>query len=304
MAFATGAQTSLAVIAETVWGTTPATPELTSFPVTGFNIRDSKDVYESKDIRSDRQITDVRHGFRSPLLDLDFEVKHNNFDWLLSGALFGPITWPANVLKGGTTRNSFTIEAKYGDVTQFMRATGFMVKTLGVKVGTDGIVTGKAGLIGKAFTLAATTVDNSGAYTASTAKSSMSAFQAALTEGGSAIASVTSLDFNIDNGLDPAKVVGLAYAANIFDGRQKVTGTLNAFFEDAVLYNKFLNETASALVLTLTDPAAATLTITLPNIKYTAGDSAVDGESGIVLNLPFTALYDATEATSIKIVRS
>ena len=58
------------------------------------------------------------------------------------------------------------------------------------------------------------------------------------------------------------------------------------------------------MVLTLTDPASATLTLTFPNIKYTAAEGNVDGESGIVLNMPFTALYDGGEATSIKIARS
>jgi hypothetical protein len=301
MPFATGAQTSCAFILESTWGTTPATPELTLFPVTRFSGKATKDIYESKDIRGDRQVADLRHGFQGSMFDFDLELKHGQFDWLLESALWG--TFSANVLKGGTTRRSYTLEARHADIAVFKRFTGAICNSLNLKIGTDGMVTGKASMMAKQMTVAGTTIDNAGGYTAPTAKSSMSAFQATITEGGSAIASVTSVDLTIDNGLEPSKVVGSNTAPEMFSGRQRVTGTLAAYFETTALLNKFLNETSSSLVLGLSD-GTNTLTLTLPTIKYTGGEAPVDGESGIVLNLPFQALFNAGEATSIRIQRS
>lgn len=302
MAYATGAQTSIAQLVESTWGTTPATPELTLFPVTKVNFRPSKDTYESKDIRSDRQTADLRHGFQSALLDFDFELKHGQFDWLLEAALFG--SWSSNVIKGGTTRKSFIIEQKFGDITRFVRSNGMMVNRLALKIGTDGIITGSAALVGKQLTTYATTVDNSGTYTSPAAKSSMSASQLTIEEGGSAIATVTSVELSIENGIEPAKIVGSTFAPDMFSGRQKVSGTLNAFFTDATLLDKFLGETDSSLELVLSDPASNTLTILLPKIKYTGGKAPTEGEGGIVLNMPFMSVYDGTELTTIKITRS
>ena len=302
MPFATGAQTSIAFIAETTWGVTPATPELTLFPVTSASFRPTKDVFESRDIRGDRQTADLRHGYQGALLDVDFELRHGQFDWLLEGALFG--AWSSNVVKGGTTRKSFLIEQKFGDITQFKRSNGLMVNSLSLNVGTDGIVTGRASLIGKQLTIAGTTIDNAGGYTAPAAKSPMAAKDLTILEGGASIASVTAVEIQIENGLAPAKVVGAAVAPDMFSGRSAVTGKLSAFFENATLLNKFLNETASSLSLAFTD-GTNTLTWLLPRIKYTGGEAPVNDEGGLVLNMPFTALYDGTtELTSIKITRS
>jgi hypothetical protein len=136
------------------------------------------------------------------------------------------------------------------------------------------------------------------------AKRSFSSFQASLLEGGSPIAVVTGLDMSLTNNLEAARVVGAQVASEYFEGRCNVTGTINAFFEDAVLMNKFLNETPTSLQFTLTDPDANTLTFLLPRIIYTGGEAPVPGEGGIVLSLPFQATFDSGEATALKVTRS
>jgi hypothetical protein len=68
------------------------------------------------------------------------------------------------------------------------------------------------------------------------------------------------------------------------------------------MYNKFLNETESALSVTLDGPAGD-LTILLPRIKYSGGEVPVTGEGPVVLDMPFQALRDATAATNIQITR-
>ena len=89
----------------------------------------------------------------------------------------------------------------------------------------------------------------------------------------------------------------------------KVTGTLTAYFENLTLFNKALNSTESAIVITLQHgvgdgtAGAEQLVITLPEIFYDRVDPQVGGSGGINVELPFRAVYDNNaDATSIKMV--
>ena len=302
MPFATGAQAEIAYIEEVTYGTTPGTPELVALPVTAITAEVAKDGFQSGDLRSDRQIADFRHGGKSTSLTLPFELKHTEFDPLLESALFG--SWNTNVLKAGTSRKSFTMEVAYTDINQYHAYTGLIVNTMNLSVSTDATVNGSFGLVGKDMTPSGTTIDNLGGYTAAGSNRSFDSFTGTINEGGSSIAIVTGIEISLDNGLQPARVVGSDTVAEYFDGRCNVTGTVSAFFENATLLNKFLNETPSSLDFTLTDPDANTLTFDIPRIIYTGGSAPVSGEAGIILSMPFQAVYDGTEQTALKITRS
>jgi len=302
MPLATGAQAEIAYIEEVTYGTTPATPELVALPVTGITPEVTKEGFQSGDLRADRQIADFRHGGKATTLALPFELKHTEFDPLLESALFG--AWATNVLKAGVTRKSFTMEVAYTDIAQFHAFTGLIVNSMSLSVSTDATVTGTFNLVGIDMTPAGTTIDNAGGYTAAGANRSFDSFSGSINEGGSAIAIVTAIELSIENGLTPAKVIGSDVPVEYFDGRCNVTGTVSAFFEDAVLLNKFLNETPSDLDFTLTDPDGNTLQFEVPRIIYTGGSAPVSGEAGITLSLPFQAVYDITEDTALKITRS
>ena len=302
MALATGAQAEIAYIEEVTYGVTPATPELIALPVTAITPEVTKEGFQSGDLRSDRQIADFRHGGKATTLALPFELKHGEFDPLLESALFG--TWATNVLKAGTTRKSFTMEVAYTDISQFHVFNGLIANSFALSVTTDATVTGTFNMVGLDMTPGVATIDNLGGYTPVGAKRSFDSFSGTIQEGGGAIAIVTAIELNLENGLTPAKIIGQDTPVDYFDGRCNVTGTLSAFFENATLLNKFLNETPSSLQFVLTDPDANTLTFDIPRIIYTGGSAPVSGEAGITLAMPFQAIYDPTEQTALKITRS
>lgn len=302
MPLATGAQAEIAYIEEVTYGVTPGTPELIALPVTGITPEVTKEGFQSGDLRSDRQIADFRHGGKATTLALPFELKHGEFDPLLESALFG--AWAANVLKAGTTRKSFTMEVAYTDIAQFHAYNGLIVNSMALSISTDATVTGTFNLVGLDMTPAGATIDNLGGYTPVGAKRSFDSFSGVINEGGGAIAIVTAVELNIENGLTPAKIIGSDVPVDYFDGRCNVTGTLTAFFENGTLLAKFLNETPSDLDLTLTDPDGNTLQIEVPRIIYTGGSAPVSGEAGITIALPFQAVYDSVEATALKLTRS
>ena len=76
---------------------------------------------------------------------------------------------------------------------------------------------------------------------------------------------------------------------------------MTAYFEDTDLINRFLNETESAIEVSVADPSANTMTFLFPKVKFNSADVPVDGPTSRVVNMSFVALYDDTEGTNLSI---
>ena len=158
-------------------------------------------------------------------------------------------------------------------------------------------------MIGKAFSVASTAISWA-TYSAETTTAPFDSFTGSITEGGSSIAVVTSIDLSIDNGMEALYVVGSDETLLPSIGKSTVTGSITAYFEDATLIDKFIAETASSLSFVLTDLAGNSYTFDLPNIKYNSGNPEVGGPGAITVTLDFVALYDETTGSQIEITRS
>lgn len=297
MTIGVGSATQLGRIAEVTWGTTPATPTGILTRYTGLTLNPSKDIFESKEIRSDRQTSDLRHGILMGVGDVDVEHSNAAYDDFLESGMFG--AWASDVLKIGSTRKSFTLEVGHTGISQFVVFTGAVVDKFSVSFKPGEIVTGKFSFKAQDCDIAGTT-----AWTTTSAAATgtpYDTFTGTITEGGGSIGIVTALEFTVDNQLEEAKVIGSASLYDLTPQRAKVTGTLSAFFESATLMNKFLDETASSLTV---QAAAGTksLTFSFANIKYTGGKVDVNKEGLLVVDMPFVALYHATD-TALKITR-
>jgi len=122
-------------------------------------------------------------------------------------------------------------------------------------------------------------------------------------ENSSTIAVITSIELNLQNGLEPTFVVGSNSTPSITPGRSNLTGTVSAYFENKTLLDKFINETESSIELEL-GSTSNKYDIEIPRIKYTGGENPASGEGPIVINMPFQALYDSGEGTNLKITRT
>jgi hypothetical protein len=262
----------------------------------------NKELIESAEIRSDRQIVDQRHGVRQVSGDIEVELAHTDFDDWLAAALLG--SWASDVLKVGSTLQTFTVERRLTGLAtpEFWPFVGVAPNSLRISIPAKGIVTAAFGCIGMNLGAIATT--SLGSPTAASGKKPFDTLLAALTEGGASIATVTSMEITVENNLQLQHVVGSAIPKAPFFGRAKVSGQITALYDDKTLFEKFLNETSSSLVATLTDPDGNTLTITLPKVYYNAGDLPTNDEGPTPITLPFNALYDSAEATPIKFARS
>lgn len=301
MTIATGSRHNMAYVVESTFGTTPSTPVFTPIRHTGTTIGLSKDSIESEELREDRQIANYRHGNKSVSGDINFELSYGSFDDILEAVLCG--TWNTDVLKAGTTRRSYTVERHHQDIGKYLRSTGCNFNTMSLSVAPNSMVTGSFGVIGKGFSVASVAVTGA-TYNTESVTAPFDSFSGSITEGGSSIAVVTSLELSIENGMEALYVIGSSDTLQPSIGKSMVNGSITAYFEDSTLIDKFINETSSSLSFTLTDAAGNDYLFELPNVKYNSGNPEVGGAGAVTVSLDFVALYDADDASQIVITRS
>lgn len=302
MATASGARAALQYIAEVTRGTTPGTPQMKILRATQININPRKNLLESNERRPDRQKRDVRHGFQSIEGTIGTELSLWNADDWIAACLGG--AWTANVLKVGTTVATFTAERRFEDLALYQVFKGVNPNTLALSIQPEQIVTANFGVIGMSTpAMSGTQLDAT--PTAAQTHAPFASFDGSIEEGGSAIAVVTGLEINIDNNRALQPVVGSNTSPDVYDGRCNVSGRISAMFESATLLNKFLNETESSIYVRLDDPDGVNwLDITIPRIKYSGGDIDPPDSGPVIQDLPFVALYDESDATTIMFERS
>ena len=308
MAFASGSNHSMAYVAESTYGETPATPVFKTFRHTGTTLGLSKDNLQSEELRSDRQIACFRHGNKQVGGDVNSELCYTDFDDMLEAVLCG--TWSVGTpsagtdrLTVGTTRRSFTIERNFADIGKYLRYTGCEVNTFNLSVAPNAIVTATWGIVG-ADQDPTNTVLAGATYPDTQGGCPFDSFSGTILEGGSSIGIVTQIDMTLENGIEPNFVVGSPITAGNTIGRSNVTGTLTAYFEDETLLNKFVNETATDLEFTLVSEAGDTLRFALPNVKYGSGQPDVSGDGSVTIALDFQALYDAGTGSNLIVDRT
>lgn len=197
-------------------------------------------------------------------------------------------------LKQGVTQKSFTIEEGFNDIEQYQVMTGAMVNTFSLSATNNAMITGSFSLIAKeADPYTETPLDAS--PTAAPITDPFDSYTGSLTENEDTVV-VTSLSLSLSNGLESLFALFSDYAQKVGVGRANLTGSLSAYFEDATLANKFLNETESALEFSFIDLDGNKYTFILPRIKYTGATKNIT-ENNVVVDYPFQALADSDTGT-------
>jgi hypothetical protein len=233
---------------------------------------------------------------------------YTDFDDLLEAVLCG--TWETGTpaagtdqLRVGITRRSFTIERNFADITTRLRYTGCEFNTFSLSVTPNAIVTATFGVIG-ADQDSNNTMIVGATYPSTQGGCPFDSFSGSITEGGSPIGIVTSIELSLENGIEPSFVVGSPVTAGNTIGRSNCTGTLTAYFENTTLLNKFLNETTSSIEFTLASEAGDVLTFSLPNVKYSTGQPDVSGDGSVTISMEFQALFSAGANSNLVIERT
>lgn len=303
---ANGSRHAAWYIKEVTYGVTPATtPAFLALRHNKFDLGVDKDTLSSAEIRADRNITDFRMGQNKAGGSFEmYSLNDAGLEDFLAAAL--DADWATNVLKNGTTRSSFSILRNFGDLgagnSPYHLYNGCEVAGFDLKVGTNSLATFNFEIINRGFSTAEAAPTGATLGTASTT-APMDAFTGVVEEGGSTIAVVTEFSLKVTNNLDRRFVIGSKDTLRPSEGRFVCTGEIGAYFESGALYNKFINDTASSLKVTLTE-GASTLEIFVPNIKYTGARLPVNDDGPIMLKMPFQAVYHAGSSCTLQLKRS
>lgn len=302
MAFAQGASSGLAYLVESTFNTVPSTPSLIDLPINTHTLGLAKSALESEENRSDRQVAVYRHGNKRISGDIPVDFRADDYDDLLESLFLSAFS--TNVMSVGDTLKYLTFEDRATDINQYRVFSGCAVNSFNLTIRPDEIVKASFGIIGaSAAAISGSSIDAT--PTAASGNEPFDSFTATIEDNSTELAIVTSLELRVENGLNQAFAVGSDEAQQIEYGRCRVSGTLNAYYQDATLLNKFINETESDLSIALTDGTSGnTYTFELPRIKYNGGDVPLQNEQSRIIQLPFVGLYDSVTGTSLKVTKS
>ncbi|MGN6549758.1 MAG: phage tail tube protein [Pararhizobium sp.] len=307
MPFASGSGLRVAYVAETDFGTTPATPAFTMLRTTSGGLRTNKTTDTSKEIQPDRNIRDMMLNGLDVTGSYPIELSYGTFDDIMAAALFG--AWNVDVLKNGTTRQSLTFEETLtiGAAESYSRFTGCMVNQFSLDIQARQTVTGSVDLMGQKETLDSAAVVGATYADADTEPvSTASANVAALTVADLAPQpKIRRVQFQVANNLRTRPVVGDLYSEAFGEGMCEVTGTIEAYFASNALYQKVLDHGSGALSFTVGNAANKKYTFLFPKIIFGDGQVQKGGQTDdVIVSIPVQAVYDATEQASVKISRA
>lgn len=400
MTFATTNRAQLRLIKESVFGEIPASGNPNNLRMTGESLAFAITTETSKEIRSDRQVTDLIQTGASASGDINFELSYGEYDPLIEAIMQSAYTvygvngvgaaiptsatfsasaltagaaptgasafnllakgqwvkisgstipgqngWfqlsnttaptatvltfegspftgatgdggtavriSASRISNGATLNSYTIERALLDATpnQYFAYRGMCASKMSLKFAAGSVVGGSFSFMGKD----AQRQDNStmlpGTPVDSKTFDVMNAVAGVgnIMEGGALMTGtyIKSADISIDNSLRAQTAIGTLGAVGIGTGSLQVSGTLEVYLADGSMWDKFRNNTSSAISLRATDGMGNGYVFTFPRIKY--GDAKVSAgaiDQDVMLSMPFTAIMDPTSGKTLIIDRA
>lgn len=203
----------------------------------------------------------------------------------------------------GTTKKSYLIEKSFNDIAQFIHYRGMRVSTWAMNIEAEQIITGAFGFMGSRATPQGTTI--SGSKTAAGALSVCGATSnvGTLQEGGTGLTTkVKGVRFNLNANPRQLTAVANKYPIGINLGSFEITGSLDAYFEDLVLYQKFIDHNDSSLVVEIDSPEDDRTILTISNLKFTNAAPVGAGlNQDVMVTMDFTAKRNATDNAMLQV---
>ena len=296
-------QVAFRYIAESTWGTTPASA-LTNLRITSESWDDTKGVVESAEIISDRQLRDVIEVERGSGGEVSFELSYGTLDPFLEAAYCS--AFASDVLENGTTKKSFTFEKQWTDLSsKFQAFKGCRIDTLNLDFSLGQVITGSFSGIGKKGLHAGSSVGTGSASAANTNPVISTIDITGVNEASVDLTGVTGFTMQIQNNLRRQGELGNVDAFGIGYGQFRASGTLTQYFADATLIAKYEGHTESDIDITVTDEDGNLYTFTFPAIKYTVANVPTGGTSqDAVATLNWVAIMDSSTSKTATVTRN
>lgn len=299
MAYAQGVNQTTYIKPEGADGTLdPATP-WQPLRLINNGLAQSIEELESDEMLPGRHMAESRRGAASVTGDLEGELTFGTFDMLLEAAFHGE--WDGDVLKTGSTRRSFAVLKHNEDIGRWLIYRGCEAGTVAIDCPLQGKIGITFSLIGKKEeTYVFDSQTESLAEPTDTVM--MTTFEGDLLEGGTGLNHATALNISLDNGMEAIYSLFNRDPYDVKLGRINLSGSLSAYIEDDRLKNKYLGETKTALVVTLTD-GDNSYQISMTQAKLTTATEEGSGDDPIIQSYDLRAFNDKALDTEITITR-
>jgi hypothetical protein len=249
---------------------------------------------------------DATYGPVTAVSALELTIASAAFDTSESGSGTQTLTTTTMKLENGVTSRYFTFERAFTDITQYGVFQDLQIDKWTLEAKLEQKIKGKFSAIGSGVvSYSGTPVDAS--PTASQENNPFESFDGILKVTGSPLAVVNGLDLSADNQGEADYVIlndGDATAAQMNQGRFKLTGSLDLYFADLTLHTPYLAGQEATLDVFLGTPVdGLAYRIYLPRIKYTALEDSVSNDKRISTKATFQALRESTTNKTIQIWR-
>lgn len=296
-----------AVIAEVTVGTTPATPTFLVCRDIRVSGQPNRNSTRSPERRADRQAANMVTGLNTFAKSIEFPwVRDNALDVLWQSAFGG--TWTANVLKIGSTQNTFTLEEKFegGATDPYVRTTGSQVDSVNINfaLGQPGSLS--FGMKALAESTATTAIASSNYTAAAPGYDPVSSVDILVnTLFGISSAKVTGLRMTMTNNLRDQHKFGSASPFGIGFGLFDVTGQVDLYLSQLSDYSTFATrQTGAVLDITIGSQANYKDQLVLSEVDVwnpSISDPGATGDHMVTLN--FMGRYDSGDASTMKLTR-
>ncbi len=209
-----------------------------------------------------------------------------------------------DVLRNGVEEISYAIERDHADIGQVLLFRGQMVRMLRLTLATGRILEASFDLVGKDALRGAASFGTGDPLPAGTAAVMNAVGDVVLVrEGGGGAGIVRQMTVEMDNNLRELKAVGTLGNVAIGVGDASVGGTLEAYFQDGTLYDKYLAGTDTSLAFVVAENGQAYV-VTLPRVKLSGGRIEAGSRNGdCVLRFDLMGLRDPATGASLQIDR-
>lgn len=285
---------------ETTPGTVPSTPAGQILPFTAESLGRKTELLKSNVIRSSRNPSAPTRGRRDVSGNIATELSPNIARLFTMG--FGSVTTTGagpyqHVFKLGSSLPYHSIEKGFTDLGSYFLYTGCKCDKFGFEVSPAGFIPLSMDFLGMDRTIESATFDESAA---DLGHEPWNAFEASIKEGGSTIAIVTALKWQLENQCDGDIycIGGRGKRYSIPEGTTVISGSITALFESDALLTKASAGTESSLELILTrgdgDGTAGSekLTLNIDELIFQEQDPIIKDSKGILIELPWTAYWN------------
>lgn len=307
---ASGAGSSLAIIQESTFKTTPNTPSLVELACLPPTLNPEAEQFVSEQINALRVQKASRHTGRSATLQVPMELAYGAADALLAAVLKDE--WAVDTPEAGTdqlvfdtTELTYACELKRGDAATpyILTANGTLFNSFSLEIVADGTSAVRAnfGALVAKLTVGTSSADADG-YTAPPANSPLIAADGAIEMDESAFVAV-AVSVQTEDPRQPIRAIGsLEASAFAPNGNRTLTGELSFYASNKDHLDRYLAEAGHEIVVTLTDPDDNVLMLTLHEVRFGAPRESADS-GAIRVTAPFTAIR-STGATPLTINRT